>query len=164
MTRIGTLFNHSDSSNKFRLYIWEGTTKMARDYFPGGLGLGPGSFAVVYPHYANPHALIGVPHSHMVYLELLLELGLLGFVSYMWYMLRLWKDSACKLMRTHCKLARCTLIACLSSMIGIAFAFGVEYVWYYPRTFFTWFILAGIAVAAMRMSDEADAKPAATES
>ena len=164
MTRIGTLFNHSDSSNMFRLYIWQGTTQMARDYFPGGIGLGPGSFAVLYPHYANPHALIGVPHSHMVYLELVLELGLLGFVSYMWYMLRLWKDSACKLLHTHSKLARCVLIACLSSMIGIAFAFGVEYVWYYPRTFFTWFILAGIAVAAMRMSDEADAQTAVTES
>ena len=60
--------------------------------------------------------------------------------------------------------ARCVLIACLSSMIGIAFAFGVEYVWYYPRTFFTWFILAGIAVAAMRMSDEADAQTAVAES
>lgn len=155
MTRIGTLFNHADSSNRFRLYIWEGTTQMAKDYFPGGIGLGPGSFAVLYPRYANPHALIGVPHSHMVYLELVLELGLLGFVSYMWYMLRLWKDSACKLLKTNCRLARCVLIACLSSMVGIAFAFGVEYVWYYPRTFFTWFILAGIAVAAMRMSDEA---------
>ena len=158
MTRIGTLFNSSDTSNQFRLYIWQGTTKMASDYFPGGIGLGPGSFAILYPRYANPHALVGVPHSHMVYLELLLELGLLGFVSYMWYMLRLWKDSACTLLKTQSKLGRCVLIACLSGMIGIAFAFGVEYVWYYPRTFFTWFILAGVATAAMRMSGATGAK------
>lgn len=158
MTRIGTLFNSSDSSNQFRLYIWDGTTKMALDYLPGGIGLGPGSFALVYPHYANPHALVGVPHSHMVYLELIIELGILGFVSYMWYMLRLWKDSTCTLLKTQSRLGRCILIACLSGMIGIAFAFGVEYVWYYPRTFFTWFILAGIAVAAMRMSGAADEK------
>ncbi|MEG0035963.1 MAG: hypothetical protein RR743_04815, partial [Oscillospiraceae bacterium] len=44
------------------------------------------------------------------------------------------------------------LIAALSSLIGIAFIFSVEYVWYYPRVFFAYFILAGIATAAIRIT------------
>jgi Lipid A core - O-antigen ligase and related enzymes len=151
MIRIASLFNSKDSSDMFRLYVWSGTTKMVRDYFITGIGLGPSSFALIYPHYANPHAIIGVPHSHMVYMELDLELGILGFISFMWFMLRLWKDSACSLLKSSDKMIKTVLIASISSLIGISFLFGVEYVWYYPRTFFAYFILAGIATAAIRI-------------
>ena len=151
MIRISTIFNSQDTSSMFRIYVWSGTLKMAHDFFLTGIGLGPGSFALLYPDYANQHALVGVPHSHMVYLELVIELGILGFVSFMWFMLRLWKDSACSLLRSSNQMNKLVLIACLSSLIGISFAFGVEYVWYYPRTFFAYFILAGIATAAIRI-------------
>lgn len=151
MVRLSTLLTMQDSSMVFRLYVWDGTIKMVRDYYLTGIGLGPGSFAILYPDYANLHALVGVPHSHMVYMELIIELGVLGFFSFMWFMLRLWKDSACALLKTHSKSSKLTLIASLSSLVGIAFAFSVEYVWYYPRTFFAYFILAGIAFAAIRI-------------
>jgi putative inorganic carbon (hco3(-)) transporter len=154
MIRIASLFNSKDTSDMFRLYVWSGTTKMVRDYFVTGIGLGPGSFALVYPKYASVHAIVGVPHSHMVYMELVIELGLLGFVSFMWFMLRLWKDSACSLLKTSDKMMKFVLIACISSLIGISFLFGVEYVWYYPRTFFAYFILAGIATAAIRITKQ----------
>ena len=152
LIRLSTIFNSQDTSSMFRIYVWSGTLKMARDFFLTGIGLGPGSFALLYPDYANQHALVGVPHSHMVYLELVIELGLLGFVSFMWFMLRLWKDSACSLLQSSDKMIKLVLIASLSSLIGIAFAFGVEYVWYYPRTFFAYFVLAGIATAAIRIA------------
>ena len=151
MVRIQSLFNSQDTSNMFRIYIWMGAIKIVRDYFLTGIGLGPETFAVVYPDYANLHAQVGAPHSHMVYMELVIELGILGFFSFMWFMLRLWKDSARSLLKTSDKTNKIILIACLSSLVAIAFAFGVEYVWYYPRTFFAYFILAGIATAAIRV-------------
>jgi len=152
MIRIASLFNSHDTSDMFRLYVWSGTKKMVESYFVTGIGLGPGSFALIYPKFANVHALVGVPHSHMVYMELIIELGALGFISFMWFMLRLWKDSACAMLRSSDKFNKFVLIACISSLIGISFLFGVEYVWYYPRTFFAYFILAGIATAAIRTS------------
>ena len=151
MVRLSTLLTMKDSSMVFRLYVWDGTMKMVRDYFLTGIGLGPNSFAMIYPDYANLKAQVGVPHSHMVYMELIIELGLLGFISFIWFMLRLWKDTACSLLRSSSKTIKLALIASFSSLIGIAFAFGVEYVWYYPRTFFTYFILAGIATAGIRI-------------
>ena len=152
LVRLSTLLTMQDSSMVFRIYVWDGTINMVRDYFLTGIGLGPNTFALIYPDYANINALVGVPHSHMVYMELIIELGLVGFLSFMWFMLRLWKDSAYTLLRTSDKNIKLVLIACFASLIGIAFAFGVEYVWYYPRTFFTYFILAGIATAAIRIS------------
>jgi len=149
--RFMTIFNGGDSSTQFRFYIWDGTIKMVRDFGLTGLGLGPESFAAVYQDYANDMAIEGVPHSHMVYMELIIEMGVLGFVSFMWFMLRLWKDSAVSLLSAKSKLVQLVLIACLSGLIGIALAFSVEYVWYYPRTFFAYFILAGIAAAGIRM-------------
>lgn len=151
MIRIASLFSE-DSSKMFRIYIWSGATGIARDYLATGIGLGPNSFAEIYPAYAHPMAEVGAPHSHMVYLELIIELGVLGFVSFMWYMLRLWKDAACSLLSSRSKLVRLVLCACLAGLVGIAVTFGVEYVWYYPRTFFTYFILAGITTAAIRIN------------
>lgn len=154
MIRIASLFNSADSSNMFRIYIWSGATEIAKDYFATGIGLGPASFAEIYPAYAHPMAEVGAPHSHMVYLELIIEMGILGFVSFMWYMLRLWKDSACSLLKSKSPIARLALCACLASLVGIAFTFAVEYVWYYPRTFFAYFVLAGISMAAIRIVNE----------
>lgn len=152
LIRIASLFNNEDSSNMFRVYVWSGTIQMARDNFFTGIGLGPGSFGVLYPDYANPLAIKGVPHSHMVYMELIIELGILGFVSFIWLQLRTIKDCACSALRSKNKTTKFALIACLSSLIGISFTFFVEYVWYYPRTFFAFFILLSIAVAAINMA------------
>ncbi len=158
MVRIASIFNSHDTSGMFRIYIWTGTIKMVRDYFLTGIGLGPGSFALVYPEYANIHAMVGAPHSHMVYMELIIELGILGFISFMWFMLRLWKDSARSLLKAREKTVKLALIACLSSLVAISLAFAVEYVWYYPRTFFAYFILAGLACAAIRIVNSENTK------
>lgn len=152
MIRIASLFNTADTSNMYRIYIWEGSLGIVKDYWETGIGLGPGSFAYVYQDYANPLAKIGAPHSHMVYLELLVELGVLGFISFMWYMLRLWIDTTRTLLRCKDMKVKLFQMACIASLVGIAFTFGVEYVWYYPRTFFSYFILVGISCAAVRIS------------
>ena len=152
MIRIASLFNAEDTSNLYRIYIWSGSVNIAGDYFFTGIGLGPGSFAYLYPDYAHPLATEGVPHSHMVYLELIVELGILGFVSFIWYMLRLCIDTTRTLLRSPDRKTQLFQVACIASLIGIAFTFCVEYVWYYPRTFFSYFILVGFSCAAIRIS------------
>ncbi len=153
MIRIASLFNNEDTSNMFRIYIWSGAINIAKDYFITGIGLGPASFAEVYPAYAHPLAEIGAPHSHMVYLELIIEMGILGFISFMWYMLRLMKDTARSIFNNNSRVIKLVLCASLASLVGIASTFFGEYVWYYPRTFFAYFILAGIAAAVIRISN-----------
>jgi len=150
-TRFLTLFNSRDTSNAHRMYVWTGVTQLIKEYMPTGIGLGPGSFAIIYPDFAHPLALDGAPHSHMVYLELLVEVGILGFSSFIWYFWRRIKESACALCATNNKDLKLVLIACVAPMIGMVFHFAAEYVWYYPRVLFAFFILMGISTAAVRI-------------
>lgn len=151
ITRFLTLFDSQDTSNAHRIYVWTGVIQLIREYLPTGIGLGPESFAFIYPDFAHPLATEGAPHSHMVYLELLVELGVLGFGSFMWYFLRQIKNTACSLFATDDRSIKLVLIACVAPMVGMLFHFAAEYVWYYPRILFAFFILMGISTAAIRI-------------
>lgn len=63
-----------------RKLIAQNTVEAIGDHFPVGSGLG--SFVDVYRQYENPNVIVGeyVNHAHNDYLELILELGLVGAV------------------------------------------------------------------------------------
>lgn len=153
MTRLSTLSDLKDSSSSHRLALWQGVIYMIRDYWLTGIGLGPKSFAVLYPNYAQQGAITGAYHTQMQFMELILEMGILGFISFMWMILKNIKDILIS-QKTKCGIARLTLIACVSSFIGIAFSCCVEYIWFYPRDMFAYFILFGISIGTMRMGEE----------
>ena len=154
ITRFTTIFNPADHSTSFRVYILMGVIGMLRDFGLMGIGLGPGSFALLYPNYAVPEAMEGPMHSHMVYVELILELGILGFVAFMWFLLKLLKDSSRVQIHSQDKTIKYFTAAVISSIVGISVAFFTEYVWYYPRVLFAYFILCGIALALMRIEKQ----------
>ena len=87
----------------------------------------------------------------MLYMELFIETGALGFVSFMWLMLREVKNAAFALFRAPGRETRGALIGCCASFIGIAVASVFEYIWFYPRVLFAFFILLGICLACIRM-------------
>ena len=88
-----------------------------------------------------------------MYLELILETGILGFVSFMWLALRSIKNSVIA-RRGSSTLTKTVLIACAASFIGIAFSCIVEYIWFYPRDLFAYFILLGVSYAAISMAEK----------
>ena len=45
------------------------------------------------------------------------------------------------------------LIAAAAALTGISFSFAVEYVWFYPRDLFCYFLLAGVTLAAARLAE-----------
>lgn len=155
ITRLASIFNSHDTSTAHRFYVWHGILLLLGDksQWLTGIGLGPETFKDVYPIYARKWATEGVFHSQMLYLELFLELGALGFFSFIWLMLRNVKNAACGLYRTRSPKVRSALTACCASFIGIAAASFVEYVWYYPRVIFAFFTLLGICLAATRITD-----------
>ncbi len=83
--RLLSSFTLEDSSNSYRVSIWRGSIALIRDYFFRGVGLGAESFSEMYPEYM----IIGTPalHSHSIYLQMLIELGLFGFLALMWFLL-----------------------------------------------------------------------------
>lgn len=159
MTRITSLTNglfnggHMDLSSAHRLALWQGVLYIMRDFGVVGIGLGPDSFAVIYPDYAQPGAIGGAFHTQTLYFELIVEAGLLCFISFMWMALRNIKNLII-VRRGSGAAIKPVLIACAAAFIGIAFSCCVEYIWFYPRDMFAYFILFGISIAAINIAQK----------
>ncbi len=150
LDRILTIGSQNDTSNAYRVYIWDAVLQMIRwDWFTG-VGLGPANFKAVYTLYADPYA-ITAPHSHMLYLELWVELGLAGVIAFFWMMLDLLRSAVRAAKRTAEPYLRYVLYACVSSFVGIAFSCIAEYIWFYPRVLCAFFLVAGILKATVHI-------------
>lgn len=163
MTRIMSLVSgfsnngHIDTSAAHRLALWKGVSYMIRDYGVTGIGLGPASFNSLYPDYAQLGAVDGAYHTQTLYLELILEVGVLGLVSFIWMALRNIKNIVVA-RRGAGPVLKPVLIACAAALIGIAFSCCVEYIWFYPRNMFAYFILFGISIAVVNMANTKEIK------
>lgn len=151
LNRILTIGNLKDTSSSYRVDIWKGCLAMLKDYWFTGVGLGTGGFAAIYPPYAFGESGIA-PHSHMHFMEMLCELGVLGFVSYISLTFSLIRRSFTAAAKRVPKELRLYAIAAAASMTGIVLIGCFEYCWFYPRVMFAFFICAGISMAVYRLA------------
>ncbi|MCL2610216.1 MAG: O-antigen ligase family protein [Defluviitaleaceae bacterium] len=148
MARLSTL--GTDSSSVFRMWIWEGSLRMLENYFITGVGMGPSAFRTIYLEYS--HQLAGsAMHSHNVFLNVWLELGIGGFIAIVLYNFIAIKKSIIAFFKTDNFELKLYLAAALSSIAAfLAFAM-VEHVWFYPRTMLVYFITMGMTFALIRL-------------
>ena len=148
MARLSTL--GTDSSSIFRMWIWEGSLRMLGSYFITGVGIGPLAFRTIYLEYS--HQLAGsAMHSHNVFLQVWLEIGIGGFLSLIAYNIYAIKKSIISFLKTENFELKLYIAAAISSVCAfLAFAM-VEHVWFYPRTMLIYFITMGITLALIRV-------------
>ena len=81
--RMTSIFTKMDTSSEMRLAFWESTIAMILDH--PLLGIGWGSYFMVYPNYDYymQGNFIKIVHAHNMYLNFMAEIGLFGFASYM---------------------------------------------------------------------------------
>lgn len=140
--RILTTGSMSDTSNSSRLYIWSGAWQVAKRYFLSGVGAGPINFAAYYKPFAN-HYYVSAPHSHMLYMELIIEFGIFGALSFFAYFVSVIKRGLSCV--GHASKKMCAVSsAAMGSLVGMLFVFGVEYVWFYSRDMFVYWTVLGI--------------------
>ena len=148
--RILTIGSTSDSSNLYRVYIWQGTLRLLRRFGLTGVGFGPENFHPVYILFCNGHAQ-EAQHAHMLWLELWSEMGIAGLISYVTFHFGLLLR-ALLAHKTASGALRMTLAACAAALTGICFSATVEYIWFYPRDMFAFFVLVGVTLAAIRIA------------
>ena len=153
LNRILTIGNLEDSSSSYRVDIWTGCLKMLKHYWFTGVGLGTGGFAEIYPNYAVGTSGVA-PHSHMHFMEMLCELGVLGFVSYVCMTVTLIKRSFVAAAKNVPYEIRNVAIASAASMTGIIMIGCFEYCWFYPRVMFAFFVCAGVSMAAHKIAKD----------
>ncbi len=150
MNRIFTIGSLTDSSNSYRTNVWEGVIRLVKDNGIYGIGIGPAAFSTIYPRYASARAMIA-SHSHMLYFEIFVELGIVGFLGFMAYMYSCLKKGFSNVNNSD-KTIRCMIIAAISAFAGISFTACAEYIWFYPRVMFAFWTVLGILLASAKMA------------
>ena len=81
INRFASIGDMKDSSTSYRVYIWMGTLAMIRDFWVSGIGMGQEAFTQVYPFYS--YNGIVAPHSHNLFLQILVESGIAGIAVFL---------------------------------------------------------------------------------
>ena len=80
INRFASIGDMKDSSTSYRVYIWMGTLLLLKDFWLSGIGPGTEAFTQVYPFYS--YSAVVAPHSHNLFLQILVESGVLGIVFF----------------------------------------------------------------------------------
>lgn len=81
INRFTSIGDMKDSSTSYRVYIWMGTLSMIKDFWLCGIGMGEEAFKSVYPFYS--YNGIVAPHSHNLFLQILVESGAVGIILFL---------------------------------------------------------------------------------
>jgi len=146
--RILTIFNPNDSSMGYRRQIYLSVIPMFRDFWPTGFGLGTDIFRKLANTY---HWYTGsVPaHSHNFYLQLWLETGIIGIISFLGVILRIVKRSIKTIYSNADEKAKNILMSGIMSITSVLVVGIVEYVWFYQRVMLIFWVVVGVMLATL---------------
>lgn len=148
LERLLSIGSTVDSSNAYRLKIWEITLRVIHDHFIGGVGFGYAPFKQTFETYIRTMPIF---HAHNTYLEIFAEMGIIGFVVFFIFLLTMLKHPILTLVRGEDKYYRYVAAGVISGIVGL-FAHGLfEHVIYIPRIIFTFWIMVGLLLTMMRL-------------
>jgi len=143
--RIVSIFaGRSDSSNNFRINVWEGVKSMIWDRPLLGIGPGNSAFNKIYPLYMRPKYTALSAYS--IYLEILVETGILGFTTMIWLMTVTFSEGLALLRSFRNQLDRQGLwvLAAIAAMVGLMVHGFVDTVWYRPPISSLWWLMMAL--------------------
>jgi O-antigen ligase len=139
MMRIKSIGSLSDSSNFYRFQIWENSINIIKDFFVTGVGLGFESFRSISSLYIKDFSPY---HAHNTYLELTIEIGILGLLLFIWLLVKLLKDIRYQEMSQD----KIFTVALFSGIAGL-FIHGVaEHILYNPKIIFQFWLMIGLLI------------------
>lgn len=155
LDRFFSIGNMEDTSTAYRVSIWLGTLDIVRDHLFLGIGPGLDTWERIYPLYA--HAAAVAHHSHMLFLQVLTELGLVGFVLFLAILYQFYKNSFATFYRGT-KEGRYWSMAAISAVSGFLVMGLAEYALFnYRLRLLFWFVLA-LGVLIGKVQDENGAR------
>lgn len=146
--RVASMFaGREDSSNNFRINVWESVGEMIRDY--PILGIGPGNqvFNKVYPLYQKPR--FTALSAYSVPLEITLETGIIGATCFFWFLVTTLTQGWRQLhkLRSDQNPDAFWLIGAIATIVGM-FSHGlVDTVWYRPEVNTIWWLAVAIVAS-----------------
>lgn len=146
INRFASIGNLSDTSSSYRISVWLGSLKVVQDYWPSGIGLGLEPFKLIYPKYSLNAAY--AHHSHNIYIQLLIETGITGFLMFIAMIVVYYKTMLAGFFRTKDRLISTFMIAIASGMAGYLAQGVVENIWYNNRVLLTFWVMLAFGMTA----------------
>lgn len=151
--RILTIFNPSDSSTSSRLPIYSVGLQIWETSPVIGIGLGSELSAKLAHNSGWYHQRFKFPHYHNIYLQLGVELGILGVGSYVAGFIASSKETlrAVTAPGTDRSL-RCMIAGCFSGLAGVMVCGLADYFWHYPRVMAIFWLIFGMMLCGIRLA------------
>ena len=152
LERFLSISNLADSSIAYRIYTWQGTLNAIKDYLFFGIGYGDSAFQTVYPSYSFS-GIEAAPHSHSLILQILLCMGVIGFLVFCVAIFFSFQKSFEFIKNEKNFNSSIYVIASVAS-VASALIIGIfDYIWYNPRIFYLFWIVIAIGCAYVRVGD-----------
>jgi putative inorganic carbon (hco3(-)) transporter len=162
--RVFSIFaSRKDSSNNFRINVWEAVKEMIRARPLTGIGPGHGTFNKIYPLYQRPK--FSALSAYSIYLEHLVEFGIFGFTCFIALIVTVLQQGWLQIqrMRQERLVQGFWLIAALSGMGGLLAHGAVDTVWYRPQVFTLWWLMVAIVTSYFVPTPNPDSSHARSE-
>lgn len=151
INRILSIGNLADSSNAYRIKIWEITLDIIRDNFLIGVGFGHLPFKQTFESYIRTMPTF---HAHNTYLQTAAEMGIIGLLVFLFFLFILFKYGINKLIKSEDKYIKIMAAGALSGLAGVLAHGGVENVLYLPRIIMTFWFLVAFILTLVRIKDK----------
>lgn len=158
LERLYSILTMSDSSVVYRFNTWYGSLCMAWRNILSGIGVGESAFKNSYPQFAVSGTET-VMHSHSLYLEILVEMGIFAFLIFCAIMLMYsQKCFSCVKPRNYGSKSRIMICAGYSGIAGALVMGLTDYIWYNYRVFLIFWAIMALTIALVRVNDNESAK------
>jgi putative inorganic carbon (HCO3(-)) transporter len=146
--RINSMFAwRKDSSNNFRINVWDAVFRMIRDRPILGIGPGHASFNNMYPLYQIRR--FTALSSYSVFLEHIVEMGFIGFAAFLWLLTVTFNTAILQLRRFRAEntVDGLWLIGAIASLVAMLGHGLVDTVWYRPAINTLWWFMVTIVAS-----------------
>jgi O-antigen ligase len=134
---------HTELSSDIRTYINRDGLRMFLK--KPILGWGLGTFPIVYPEFRTFYTNFFVNQAHNDYLQLLVEMGALGFAAMLWFVVTLYVQALKKMKHWPTEMSGAVTLACMLGLSGILVHSAVDFNLQIPANAALFYVLCTIA-------------------
>jgi len=153
--RVSSIFaGREDSSNNFRINVWNSVIEMIQARPILGIGPGNDAFNAVYPYYQEPN--FTALSAYSVYLEIAVETGFVGLACFFWLMLVTFSHGWKQMNRLRAIRHQdgFWLMAAIATMVGMLAHGLVDTVWYRPQVSTLWWLMIALVASYVANDQE----------
>jgi O-antigen ligase len=137
---------HSELATDFRAFINRDAMHMFLK--KPVLGWGLGTFPIVYPRFRTFYTNFYINEAHNDYLQLLVEMGLLGFATMLWFVVTIYARALKKISHWTSDVSGAVTLSCLLGLSGILVHSAVDFNLEIPANAALFYVLCTIAAAS----------------